>query len=138
MIKYKTLYFTLGMDSLPLRRTAILVADKDRHRNAQSQFSLHGSANVQDVTGFQKKRIQQIAMWHRRIQYQEYYIQHMMTRHVWGLLRMYPTGGAKIAGKNGDVGYLQDDNGGVHRYTRQPLPTRVAEIYERRKWNESH
>ena len=51
---------------------------------------------------------------------------------------MYPTGGAKIAGKNGDVGYFQDDNGGVHRYTRQPLPTRVAEMYERRKWNESH
>ena len=60
----------------------------------------------------------------------------MMTRHVWGLLRMYPTGGAKIQGKNNDVGYLQDDNAGVHRYTRQPLPAKVHEIYERRKWNE--
>jgi hypothetical protein len=134
LIQYKTLYFTLGMDSLPLRRVAIIAADKERHRHAN--FALHGSGNRSDVTGFQKKRVQQISMWHRRIGYQEYYIQHMMTRHVWGLLKMYPSGGAKISGKNGDMGYLQDDNDGIHRYSRQPLPAKVAEIYDRRKWNE--
>lgn len=51
---------------------------------------------------------------------------------------MYPTGGAKIAGKNNDMGYLQDDNDGVHRYARTPLPAKVLEIHDRRKWNEQH
>jgi hypothetical protein len=57
----------------------------------------------------------------------------MAKRHVCGLLRMYPAGGAKIAGRNGDVGYIADDNSGTHRYTRQALPAKLPEMYERRR-----
>ena len=132
MIRQKTLYFTLGMDSQPLRRVAVLAADKERHRNAFTR-PLESASSAQDVTGFQRKRAAQIIMWHRRIQYQEYYIQHLVARHVWGLLRMYPPGGAKIPGRS-ELGYFADDNGGVHRYARTNLPAKPLEIYERRKW----
>lgn len=132
MMRYKVLYFTLGMDAAPLRRTSVIVADKERLRNASARTI--PSATKADMTGFQRKRVQQMVMWHKRMQYQEFYMQHMMTRHVWGLLRMYPSGGGKIAGKNGDVGYFADDNTGVHRFTRALLPAKIPEIYERRKW----
>jgi hypothetical protein len=133
LVQYKTLYFTLGMDAQPLRRTAVIIADKQRIKNARHYGPFKASGRS-DTTGFNRKRLLSMLTWHKRMQYQEYYMQHMMTRHVWGVLRMYPTGGAKIAGKNGDVGYMFDDNGGVHRYTRQLHPTMPPLLYDKRRW----
>jgi hypothetical protein len=126
MLRFKLLYFTLGVDQLPLRRTAVIQNEQERMKH------IIKARPKNDATGYKAKRMRQIGMWYRRIQYQEYYMQHMMTRHTWGLLRMYPVGGAKIAGK-ADTGYFGYDSSPVHRYTREPLPATAKEIYERRK-----
>ncbi len=128
LIKYKMLYYTLGLDAQPLMRTCVLAAEKERMRFVPLRFP----SQRQDPTGYRRARMRQLGMWYRRIQYQEYYLQHVFTRHAWGLLRMYPPGGAKIAGK-ADNGYFGYDSLPLHRYTREPLPAQAQEIYERRK-----
>ena len=128
LIKYKKLYFTLGLDSQPLRRSAVITGEKRRTRNTFIE-RVRGS----DPTGFDKARRTQIRLWKRRMHYQEYYLQHLFTRHVWGLLRTYPVGGAKIAGF-ADRGYFgYDQRVPIHRYTHQPLPANAAHLYPRRK-----
>lgn len=133
LVRYKMLYFTLGLDSQALRRTAVIVADKKRLKNADPKKNVTGQTKTLDPTGFRRARAMQLQTWHRRVQYQEYYLQHMFTRHVWGLLRMYPPGGAKIAGI-ADKGYFGYDKMGHHRYTREPLPAYAAHLYERRRY----
>ena len=128
MIRHKKLQFTLGLDQLSLRRTAVIQADKKRLSNIKWDRIIKRT----DATGYRAQRFNQMTTWYKRIQYQEYYIQHLTTRNVWGQLRMYPPGGAKIAGK-ADQGYFGYDSLGVHRYNREPLPAQAKEIYERRK-----
>lgn len=127
LYQYKLLYFAMGVDQQPLRRTAVLLGDK--HRLQTTSFL---TKVKKDPTGFERARAKQTTLWHRRMQYQEYYMQHLMTRHAWGLLRMYPPGGGKIAGKVDD-GYFGYDDVPYHRYNRQPLPFPAKEIYEPRK-----
>jgi hypothetical protein len=130
MYRHKLLYFAMGLDQLPLRRTAILAADSIRHRGAIGPAARGDFGG--DATGFKSARRRQIVTWHRRIQYQEMHLQHLMTRHAWGLLREYPSGGGKIAGRS-DTGYFGFDRLSVNRYTREKLPATPREIYERRK-----
>lgn len=129
MVRMKLMYFTLGIDQLPLRRTAVIHKEADLFKKCPSVAQ---KSSAYDSTGYKMRRHKQMMMWYRRIQYQEYYLQHMFTRHTWGLLRMYPTGGAKIAGK-ADTGYAGYDYLPYHRYTREPLPAHAREIYDRRK-----
>ena len=126
MVRHKLLYFTLGIDQLPLRRTAVIAADVFR------QHMCRPAAMSGDATGYKKARKAQLNTWYRRIQYQEYYLQHLFTRHAWSLLRMYPANHTKIAGK-ADDGYAGYDGVPYHRYNRSPLPLPAREIYERRK-----
>lgn len=126
MVKYKMLYFTLGIDQQALRRTAVIAADLSRqHMTKAQQFA-------GDATGYKRARNVQIKTWYRRIQYQEYYLQHLFTRHAWSLLRMYPANHTKLAGK-ADDGYAGYDGVPYHRYNRAPLPFPAREIYDRRK-----
>ncbi|EPY35497.1 hypothetical protein AGDE_07287 [Angomonas deanei] len=92
----------------------------------------HRQPNAGDATGYKRGRSMQMATWYRRIQYQEYYMQHLFVRHMWGLLRMYPGNTVKIAGK-ADDGYVGYDSVPYHRYNRTPLSFPAREIYERRK-----
>jgi len=125
MVKYKTLYFTLGIDQLPLRRTALIQNEYLRTRMCPT------SPIGGDKTGYKRARAMQLNMWYRRIQYQEYFLQHLYTRHVWGLTRVYPNNYVKITGK-ADDGYAGYDAVPYHRYNRQPLPMPAREIYDRR------
>ncbi|ORC87984.1 uncharacterized protein TM35_000192280 [Trypanosoma theileri] len=126
MVRHKIMYFTLGIDQLPLRRTAII--QKDLHRFHMCKPPMR----VGDTTGYKRSRAAQLTTWYRRIQYQEYHMQHLFTRHVWGLLRVYPGNTTKIQGK-ADDGYVGYDSVPYHRYNRSPLPFPAREIYERRK-----
>lgn len=126
MVRHKLMYFTLGIDQQPLRRTAVIAVDQYRQHMCKPAMS------TSDTTGYKRARQSQMTTWYRRIQYQEYYLQHMFTRHVWGLLRMYPANHTKIAGK-ADDGYAGYDSVPFHRYNRTPLPFPAREIYERRK-----
>lgn len=130
MVRHKLLYFTLGLDQQALRRTAVIVADKKRLEKAEPLRSQNNV--VTDPTGFKRARKFQLTTWHKRIQYQEYHLEHLFVRHVWGLLRMYPPGGAKIPGK-ADRGYFGYDKMSFHRYTREQLPANAQHLYERRK-----
>jgi hypothetical protein len=126
MVRYKLLYYTLGIDQLPLRRTAVIAAD--RARQMKCKPILFGG----DATGYKKSRHAQLQTWYRRIQYQEYYLQHLFTRHAWSLLRMYPANHTKLAGK-ADDGYTGYDAVPYHRYNRSPSAFPARELYERRK-----
>ena len=126
MLRHKLMYFTMGIDQQPLRRTAIIQTDRRRWKMCS------GPRRSADATGYKRARYQQQMTWHRRIQYQEYYLQHLFTRHTFGLLRMYPPNLAKIQGK-ADDGYAGYDSMPIHRYNRQPLAFPAREIYERRK-----
>lgn len=126
MVKHKVMYFTMGIDQLPLRRTAVIQSDFYRFQKCRSM------PRGKDSTGFKQARSQQLRMWYRRIQYQEYHLQHLFVRHMWGLLRMYPGNTTKIQGK-ADDGYVGYDSVPFHRYNRTPLPFPAREIYERRK-----
>lgn len=126
MVKHKVMYFTLGIDQLPLRRTAVIQADMIRQRMCKPMPCFG------DATGYKRARAAQMITWYRRIQYQEYHLQHLYTRHVWGLIRAYPGNTTKIQGK-ADDGYVGYDSVPFHRYNRSPLPFPAREIYERRK-----
>jgi hypothetical protein len=126
MIKFKLLYFTLGIDQQPLRRTAVIQNDMQRLRMAKP------APRTGDVTGYKKARTNQLTTWYRRIQYQEFYLQHLFVRHAWGQIRVYPPNYVKIEGK-ADDGYAGYDAVPYHRYNRQPLVFPAKEIYERRK-----
>eukprot|EP00760_Papus_ankaliazontas_P012786 PhM_4_TR1554/c0_g1_i1/m.94059 len=128
MYKQKLLYFTLGVDQLPLRRTAIIANERRRVR-AVSKAPFSGS---NDPTGYRRARHRQVRQWYRRIQYQEFYLQHLFTRYAWGRTRHYPSGGGKISGitPSGVWGF---DNKSFDRYSREPLPAHPREIYEPRK-----
>jgi hypothetical protein len=128
MVRHKVLQFTLGLDQLALRRTAVIQADKKRLSNVKWDRVIKKT----DATRYRTQRFAQMSTWYKRIQYQEYYIQHLTTRHMWGQLRMYPSGGAKIAGK-ADQGYFGYDSLAVNRYNREPLPAAAKELYPRRK-----
>eukprot|EP00759_Apiculatamorpha_spiralis_P044556 PhF_6_TR41536/c0_g1_i2/m.62923 len=126
MLQHKLLYFTLGVDSLPLRRVAVIRAERDRMRMTPGI----PNNSVTDPTGYKRARRRQINLWYRRIQYQEFWLQHIYTRFVWGKTGYYPTGGGKIAGvaETGVWGY---DHSALERYSREPLPAQAKEIYER-------
>ncbi|KEG05250.1 hypothetical protein DQ04_24631000 [Trypanosoma grayi] len=126
MVRQKLMYFTLGIDQLPLRRTAVI--QKDLHRFHMCKPPMR----IGDTTGYKRSRAAQLNTWYRRIQYQEYHLQHLFTRHVWGLTRAYPGNTTKIQGK-ADDGYVGYDSVPFHRYNRSPLPFPAREIYERRK-----
>lgn len=126
LVKHKLLYFTLGIDQQPLRRTAVIQNDLKRFHMCRP------APRVGDTTGYKKARSAQLTTWYRRIQYQEYYMQHLFTRHMWSLLRMYPGQMTKIAGK-ADDGYAGYDSVPFHRYNRAPLPFPAKEMYERRQ-----
>ncbi|CCW61971.1 unnamed protein product [Phytomonas sp. EM1] len=125
MVKHKLLYFTMGIDQLPLRRTAVI-------QNEQFRFHMcRPSPRINDATGYKRSRSGQMKTWYRRIQYQEYHLQHLFTRHAWGLLRVYPGNTTKIQGK-ADDGYVGYDSVPYHRYNRSPLPFPARDIYGRR------
>lgn len=126
MVKHKMMYFTMGIDQLPLRRTAVIQADLKRFHMCKP------APRTGDTTGFKRARAAQLTTWYRRIQYQEFHLQHMFTRHMWGLLQMYPGNTTKIQGK-ADDGYVGYDSVSFHRYNRTPLLFPAREIYERRK-----
>ncbi|AYU78821.1 mitoribosomal protein mS72 [Leishmania donovani] len=126
MVKHKVMYFTMGIDQLPLRRTAVIQNDLKRFHMCKPP------PRVGDATGYKRSRGAQLTTWYRRIQYQEYHLQHLFVRHMWGLLRMYPGNTTKIQGK-ADDGYVGYDSVHFHRYNRSPLPFPAREIYERRK-----
>ena len=127
LVRFKILYFTLGLDQLPLRRTAVIASDNYKLSKVR-RYAPFG-----DTSGFKRARYHQMSTWMKRIQYQEYYMQHLMIRHVWGLLRKYPPNGTKIAGK-ADTGYFGYGKHGIHDYTREPLPATAIEMYPRRRW----
>eukprot|EP00758_Cryptobia_borreli_P000541 Tbor_TRINITY_DN1194_c0_g1::TRINITY_DN1194_c0_g1_i1::g.15552::m.15552 len=126
LIKHKIMYFLLGVDQQPLRRTSVVIKDRE-HRLMSPRESFK-----KDITGFRRARDKQTQMWLRRMQYQEYLIQHIFTRHTWGLLRKYPPNGAKIKDVVDD-GYFGETPNGLHHYTRQPLPFPHRQIYPPRK-----
>lgn len=126
MVKHKIMYFTMGIDQLPLRRTAVIQTELKRFHMCRP------APRAGDTTGFKRARASQLTTWYRRIQYQEYHLQHLFTRHMWGLLRMYPGNMTKIQGK-ADDGYVGYDSVPYHRYNRTPLPFPAREIYERRR-----
>lgn len=126
LVRHKLLYFTLGIDQMALRRTAVIATDQFRQRMCKPP------PRMGDSTGYKRARSAQLTTWYRRIQYQEYYLQHLFTRHAWGLIRAYPANTTKIAGR-ADDGYVGYDSVPYHRYNRMPLPFPAKEVYERRK-----
>ena len=125
LVRHKLLYFTMGLDQQALRRTCVI-------QNDQKRWRMCPPANPKgDTTGYKRARAAQLVTWYRRIQYQEYYLEHLFTRYAWGLLRMYPNAYVKIPGKI-DEGYAGYDSVPYHRYNRKPLAFPAAEIYERR------
>ena len=76
MLEHKVLYFTLGLDSLPIRRTATIANEKRRVRAIGSApFS-----SATDPNGYRRARYRQAQQWYKRIQYQEFYLQHLSKR----------------------------------------------------------
>ena len=128
LVRQKMLFFSFGLDQQALRRTAVIVSDRERTRAAMPETD---NIARQDSTGFKRSRDRQLQLWRRRIQYQEWYLEHMFTRHAWGLLRKYPPGGTKILGK-ADDGYFGYGHS-FHQYNGTPLPYPAREVYERRK-----
>ena len=129
LLQHKLLYFTLGVDTLPLRRVGIIRAE--RRRMAMSPH-VHFTAN-NDPTGYRRQRVRQVALWYKRCQYQEFWLQHLYTRFAWGKTGYYPSGGGKIAGASETGVWGYDVQSNKDRYTREPLPAVAREIYERRK-----
>jgi hypothetical protein len=128
MVKMKLMYFTMGLDQQALRRTAVIQADKHRFHLFRTT-----KAALADPTGFKRSRTRQILQWHRRIQYQEYFMQHLFTRETWRVLRKYPVGGAKIDGVANQPYFGYHFHGGLNPYTREALPAEAKELYARRK-----
>jgi hypothetical protein len=129
LVKYKKLYFTMGLDQQALRRTALLNAETQRTRYSIAVEDVDKG----DPTGFKRARRKQLVQWRLRMNYQEYHLQHLFTRHIWGLLRKYPSGGAKIAGV-ADKGYFSYDFWKTdHRFTGEPLPASAKELYPKRR-----
>ena len=128
LLQHKILYFTLGVDTLPLRRVGIIRAERQRMRMAPAT-ALNSST---DPTGYRRSRITQLNLWYKRCMYQEWWLEHLYTRFAWGRCGYYPTGGGKISGvyERGVWGY---DRLSIDRYSREPLPAQAREIYERRK-----
>ena len=127
LVRMKLMYYNLGLDQQALRRTAVIQADKAR-------FSRAPPRNVGgDPSGFGKARVRQMLQWHRRLQYQEFFLQHALVRQSWRVLRKYPVGGAKIEGAVGTpyFGYPHK----LNKYTREPLPAEATELYPRRSLN---
>lgn len=126
VIKNKLLFFTLGLDQQALRRSAIIARDAERQR------AIPREGFKKDVTGFRRARHRQSVMWNRRIRYQAYFLEHMFTRHAWGLIRKYPSMGTKIPSAAED-GYFGTSRSGMHQLTHEPLPALARTIYPPRK-----
>jgi hypothetical protein len=125
MLQAKLMYFHLGLDQLPLRRVAVLGHDKDRLRNAIM-------TKDHDQTGYRRARASQMTLWHRRMHYQEYHLQHLYTRYLWRLLRYVPSEGAKIPG-GPETGYWGAPMCGLNLVTKESLPLPPIEPHPRRK-----
>lgn len=129
LYRYKLMYFALGLDQLPLRRAAVLAAEAERVQRAELDNKLMIKKN--DLTGFTLAQRRQMMTWHNRMKYQEWYLEHLHMRHVWAMLRKYPTGGAKIAGVAEQPYFGYDYN--VNRFTRERNPANARELYPRRR-----
>jgi hypothetical protein len=129
MLRMKMMYFTMGLDQQALRRTAVIQNDRARFKFVKMHLS---PGKGRDPTGFREARTRQIVTWHKRIQYQEYLMQHMFVRQTWRVLRKYPVGGAKIDGviNTPYIGY--DPLYKKHRFLREALPSEAPVLYPRR------
>ena len=127
LYKYKLLYFSMGLDHLPLRRRAVIAAENHRIRRAAVQTL----KRTNDPTGFAKAQHMQNWTWQLRMKYQEWYLQHLHTRHAWAMLRKYPVGGAKISGVIESPYFGYDMNN--HRWSREAMPATAKEHYPRRR-----